>query len=79
MSIPTICHLNEKGNLSRSCRHRIAHLILVEGYQTMVLTQHIDERMITLQRQGIITFALSSRGEEACAVASEAALKIKAS
>ena len=39
-----------------------------------MLTRHIDERMVTLQRQGTISFALSSLGEEACSVASAAAL-----
>lgn len=48
--------------------------ILIKGYEDMVLTRHIDERMVTLQRQGIITFAISSKGEEACAVAAAAAL-----
>lgn len=40
-------------------------------------TRLVDERMITLQRQGLISFALSSLGEEVCAVASAAALDIK--
>lgn len=42
----------------------------------MLTTRMVDERMITLQRQGLITFALSSKGEEACAVASAAALEM---
>ena len=75
MSIPTVSYLNEKGILSKSCRHRISDSILLKGYRIMMLTQHIDARMIILQRQGIITFSMSSRGEEACAVASAAALK----
>ena len=40
----------------------------------MQLTRHIDERMITLQRQGTISFAMSSYGEEGCVIASAAAL-----
>ena len=48
--------------------------ILLKGYKAMCMTKHMDERMITLQRQGTITFALASRGEEACAVAAAAAL-----
>ncbi|MGA8164423.1 MAG: thiamine pyrophosphate-dependent dehydrogenase E1 component subunit alpha [Waddliaceae bacterium] len=75
MSIPTISYLNEKGVLAKSCRHSIPEPVLLKGYQVMMLTKHIDARMITLQRQGIITFAISSRGEEACAVASAAALE----
>lgn len=42
----------------------------------MCLTRQIDDRMITLQRQGTISFAMSSKGEECCAVASAAALKM---
>lgn len=76
-SIPMISYLDENGELSKSCRHEIPNEILIKGYKTMVNTRHIDERMITLQRQGTITFAMSSRGEEACAVASAAALDPK--
>lgn len=42
----------------------------------MLKTRLVDERMIILQRQGTITFAMSSLGEEACAVGSAAALDI---
>lgn len=42
----------------------------------MVVTRHVDERMVTLQRQGTITFAMSSLGEEACSVASASALEL---
>ncbi len=76
MSIPTISYLNEKGDLSSDCKHVIEDEILLKGYRTMALTRHIDDRMTILQRQGAITFALSSKGEEACAVASAAALEI---
>jgi len=75
-SIPTIHYLNVDGTLSPSCKLQIASDILIKSYKVMALTRHIDERMIILQRQGSITFAMSSRGEEACAVASAAALKI---
>lgn len=74
MTIPTIKYLNDKGELSSACKTQVPDEVLVKAYKTMVLTRHIDERMITLQRQGTITFALSSLGEEACAVASAAAL-----
>lgn len=43
-------------------------------YQAMWKARLVDERMITLQRQGAISFAMSSLGEEACSVASAAAL-----
>jgi pyruvate dehydrogenase E1 component alpha subunit len=74
MSIETITFLNPQGQLA-SNPPAIADAVLVKGYKTMLLTRYFDERMITLQRQGIISFALSSRGEEACAVASAAALE----
>lgn len=74
MTIPTVCYLNTQGELTPSYVPSITPEILLRGYRVMVLARHIDERMITLQRQGLITFALSALGEEACAVASAAAL-----
>ncbi|MFQ5729157.1 MAG: thiamine pyrophosphate-dependent dehydrogenase E1 component subunit alpha [Waddliaceae bacterium] len=75
MTTPIISYLDEKGILSETCKHHIPDDTLVKGYQTMVRTRHIDERMTILQRQGAITFAMSSHGEEACAVAGAAALE----
>lgn len=71
----TVQFLTPQGTLSLDAPV-IAEEILLKGYKTMLLTRHIDERMITLQRQGVISFALSSLGEEACAVASAAALEL---
>ncbi len=76
MAFKTINYLNEEGKLSKTCKHKIPDKKLVEGYKIMELTHQLNDRMITLQRQGIITFAMSARGEEACAVASAAALSI---
>lgn len=50
--------------------------IALRGLQVMIQARLVDERMITLQRQGKITFAMSAFGEEACAVASAAALDL---
>lgn len=74
-SIPTISFLDREGNLSPDCLRVPPDEILVKGYKTMLLTRHFDERMLTLQRQGAISFSLSSLGEEACAIASAAALE----
>ncbi len=74
MEFKTLSYLNEKGELQTRGAPKISDEILLKGYRTMVATRHVDERMITLQRQGAIPFALSSKGEEACAVASSAAL-----
>lgn len=76
MTITTQSYLSPEGILSSSYQDRIAPEILVKGLKTMLITRLVDERMITLQRQGTITFALSSLGEEACAVASAAALEM---
>lgn len=71
----TISYLNEQGELSSSFSMQLPTELLLKAYRTMALTRQVDDRMITLQRQGSISFALSSLGEEACAVASAAALK----
>lgn len=76
MDVKTISYLSLKGELSPECRHPISDKALLKGYETMVITRLVDERMITLQRQGTISFALSSLGEEACSVASAAALEL---
>jgi 2-oxoisovalerate dehydrogenase E1 component alpha subunit len=68
--------LNAAGEIVADSSVSITSDILLKGYKTMVLTRHMDERMITLQRQGAITFAMSSKGEEACAVAGAAALNM---
>lgn len=77
MTIPTISYLDTEGKLSPACSHTIGSKTLRNMYRTMVLVRHIDERMVTLQRQGTITFAMSSAGEEAAAVASAAALELE--
>src|SRR5437868_980916 len=74
MTIPTIQYLNVDGKLNSNLSFKIDPELLLRGYRVMWTTRLVDERMITLQRQGIITFAMSALGEEACAVASAAAL-----
>ncbi len=71
--IPT--YLAPDGILRSGYSPGISSRDLVKGYKTMVTTRLVDDRMITLQRQGVISFAMSSLGEEACAVASAAALE----
>ncbi len=44
-------------------------------YEGMLRTRIVDERMLTLQRQGRVGFHVGCRGEEACIVASAAALR----
>lgn len=73
--IPIIAFLDCEGNLSPDCLKPPSEAILLKGYKTMLLTRHFDERMLTLQRQGVISFSLTAFGEEACSVASAAALE----
>jgi 2-oxoisovalerate dehydrogenase E1 component alpha subunit len=74
--IHTLQYLDEEGNLSSKFSGRIEKPTLIKIYETMLRTRHIDERMINLQRQGSISFAMSSLGEEGCIVASAAALEM---
>lgn len=76
LSFPIVSYLDETGKLSPEYKHGLDAEHLVKGYKTMLLTRLLDERMITLQRQGTISFAMSSLGEEACSVASAAALDL---
>jgi pyruvate dehydrogenase E1 component alpha subunit len=48
---------------------------LVHLYRTMVLSRELDERMVTLQRQGRIGFYVGAVGEEATIVGATAALE----
>ncbi|MDP1835122.1 MAG: thiamine pyrophosphate-dependent enzyme [Chlamydiales bacterium] len=77
MPMEMLSYLDVNGNLSTNCQHTIPDDQLVRGYEVMLMTRHIDDRMITLQRQGAISFAMSSYGEEGCVVASAAALKLQ--
>lgn len=74
MEFPVLSWLDEEGELSSDNSPAIPDDVLVKAYKAMLTTRLVDERMINLQRQGTISFALSSLGEEACAVASAAAL-----
>jgi 2-oxoisovalerate dehydrogenase E1 component alpha subunit len=76
-NMETLSYLNENGDLSKNCPCHISNELLLKGYRTMLLTRHIDERMVILQRQGTITFAMTSAGEEACAVATASALQLE--
>lgn len=76
LALPIVSYLDETGKLAPECRRAPDDALLVKGYKIMLQTRLVEERMITLQRQGLISFALTSFGEEACAVASAAALEM---
>lgn len=73
--IETYKFLSPEGDLA-DFPFSISEAVLLKGYEAMWTARLVDERMITLQRQGVITFAMSSLGEEAAAVATAAALSI---
>lgn len=70
----TITYLKPDGQLIKECPE--AEPYALKALQTMIRTRIVDERMLLLQRQGAISFAMSSMGEEACAVGSAAALDL---
>lgn len=72
----TVQYLDAEGNLSKQFKRKLSPETLVRALEVMIKTRIVDERMVTLQRQGSISFAMSSAGEEACAVGSAAALEI---
>lgn len=71
-----LSYLNEDGILSADSPV-ISDECLVRGYQSMVITRLVDEQLMHLHKQGAISFAISSLGEEACAVAGAAALSME--
>lgn len=75
--IETLTYLQPDGTLSKALPFEVPDDLVIKSYKTMVKTRLVDERMITLQRQGQISFALASFGEEAAAVGSAAALELQ--
>lgn len=76
LDFPCFSYLNIDGELDSAYQGPLTLEQLLHGYKVMQLTRYLDERMITLQRQGEITFAMSAFGEEACSVASAAACEL---
>lgn len=72
---PVASFLDDKGNLSFDFKWKIEDNLLIRALKVMLQTRLVDERMLILQRQGTISFSMSALGEEACAVASAAALE----
>ena len=48
---------------------------LLDMYYTMVLTRRVTDRMVTLQRQGRVSFYISGQGQEAAQVGTAFAIK----
>lgn len=69
--------LSPDGSVDEALDPRIPAETLLRIHRTMHLTRAYDERGMNLQRQGRIHFYLASTGQEACSVASAAALTEK--
>lgn len=63
------------GTVDASLDPGLSDELLLKCYRTMLQTRIMDERMLTLQRQGRIFFYLQSTGEEACGIGTVAALE----
>ncbi len=69
--------LRDDGTLDPAHDPKVSDDLVVALYQQMVLVRILDERLVTLQRQGRIGFHIGSLGEEACILGSAAALRDK--
>ncbi len=67
--------LSDDGKLLRRPAYQPSEAELILIYRTMVLSRQSDERMISLQRQGRISFYTGAIGEEAAIVASAVVLR----
>jgi 2-oxoisovalerate dehydrogenase E1 component alpha subunit len=67
--------LREDGSLDPAFDPHIAPEEVVAIYKHLVLVRTLDERLVTLQRQGRIGFHIGSLGEEAAIIGSAAALR----
>lgn len=68
-----ICVLDESGGAGGAWQPRLNPQQLRSGLEMMLRARHLDARMIAMQRQGRLSFYVSSKGEEAAAVAGASA------
>lgn len=71
---PLYAVVDEEGRLADEAELTLADPALLALYRWMVLERLLDERMITLQRQGRIGFYVGSIGEEATVFGTAAAM-----
>jgi 2-oxoisovalerate dehydrogenase E1 component alpha subunit len=69
--------LRDDHTLDPSQDHGLSDETAVRLYEQMVLVRTLDERLVTLQRQGRIGFHIGSLGEEAAILGSAAAMRPK--
>ncbi|AKT42442.1 thiamine pyrophosphate-dependent dehydrogenase E1 component subunit alpha [Chondromyces crocatus] len=69
--------LRDDGSLDPATDPGLGSDEVIALYKAMVRTRMLDERLVTLQRQGRIGFHIGSLGEEACILGSTAAMRDK--
>jgi len=74
-AFPLLQDLDEAGRLRDPAALTIPDAMLLEVWRRMVLERQLDERMVTLQRQGRIGFYIGSIGEEAAILGTAAAMQ----
>lgn len=78
LSIPTFQLLKEDGTLHKDAKlPKISKELALKMFSKMQFIRLLDERMFAAQRQGRISFYLSSLGEEAASIGSAAALEFE--
>ncbi|HET6267162.1 MAG TPA: pyruvate dehydrogenase (acetyl-transferring) E1 component subunit alpha [Acidobacteriota bacterium] len=75
MALELLQVMSDQGTVDQKADPSIPKEDLLKLYRVMVLNRQVDERMLTLQRQGRIGFYLQSIGEEAATVGSAYALR----
>jgi 2-oxoisovalerate dehydrogenase E1 component alpha subunit len=74
LPIPTLEILRSDGSLYEGAEEpELAQDLAIHIYRTMVFTRVLDERMVSAQRQGRLSFYLTCAGEEAAVAGSVAA------
>ena len=67
--------LDENGDGVGPWNPKLSNEVLKEGLRQMVRMRVFDDRMMTMQRQGKLSFYMKCRGEEAVAIAAAMALR----
>lgn len=73
--LPVIQVLQEDGTIAKGMEPGLSKDDLVNLYRHMLMVRVLDDRMMTLQRQGRLGFYLTTRGEEATHIGSTYALR----
>ena len=69
--------LNEKGTLDKKLMPNLTKSQIIWMYENMILTRVVDEKMLSMQRQGRIGTFAPVKGQEACQIGIIAALDKK--